>query len=120
VQLDTPNAEGLTDRQSHERYIRNRGADKPEEAARRSKLLEPVDVPAQVSHLLGTFDRLNLKRRWQVVVSLAGAVTLPEPISSLEMEAHLRLHQRQLTPWEVQTIELMDLAFREESAKLRG
>jgi len=70
--------------------------------------------------LLDLFVRLNAKRRRQVVVGLEKAVELPEPITSMELDAHLRLHRRELTPWEVEAIELMDLAYREESAKLRG
>ena len=82
--------------------------------------LEPVDVPTRVVNLLKLFDQLNGKRRTQMIATMAGAIVMQEPISSLELEAHLRLHRRQLTPWEVETIEEMDRAFLEESAKLRG
>ncbi|MEJ7929844.1 hypothetical protein WG922_07660 [Ramlibacter sp. AN1015] len=85
-----------------------------------SSELKEVEVPAQVRHLLYLFDRLSSKRKTQVVASLGGAALIPEPISSLELEAHCRLYQLQLTPWEAETIDEMDLAYREESAKLRG
>jgi hypothetical protein len=119
VQLHTPNAQGVSQRESFEKSARQVEKTNPAWAARIRDQLTPVEVPAQVRWLLRLFDQLNSKRKAQIVASFAGAVELPEPISSLELEAHCRLYGVQLTPWDAETIDAMDSAYREESAKLR-
>lgn len=82
--------------------------------------LKQVEVPFGVVHLLTLFDDLNDKRDYHVISSMAGGTIVPRPISSIELEAFCRLRDIELTPWEAETIDLMDRAFREESMKLRG
>jgi hypothetical protein len=122
VRLNTPDAQGVSRRKSIESAVKQaKKANRPAAVIKRMESeLTPVAVPFGPSRLMHLFDALNNKRDFHVMSSMAGSVVVPRPLSSLEIEAHCRARDIDLTPWEAETIDQMDLVYREESLKLRG
>lgn len=100
--------------------LKNVAQSNPAWAARIRKELEPVKLTPGTEHLMRLFEVLDDKRDHYVITGMEGTLLIPRAISSLELEAHCRRYGIHLTAWENETIDAMDRAFREESAKLRG
>lgn len=63
-------------------------------------LIPPCEFPKLLSHIWSAFLRLNRSRR--------GGFSGPEPISYTEIKAYTDLTNRDLEPWEVDTIIELD------------
>lgn len=72
-------------------------------------LVEDVDAPHELEHLLAAFFELNSGR---------GSNGFgPSPLTFTEIESWTRLRQFPLTAWEVDVIKKLDAVFLEDHAK---
>lgn len=74
--------------------------------------LEEVEVPNEVAYLKQHFNALSNTRQ----EGMSG----PGPITFLEMKSYLELTENTLSPWDIETIRFMDVAFLEEIAQLNA
>ncbi len=72
--------------------------------------LKPVEVPECVLHIWDWFAQMSPKRTNGMGVA---------PITSLEIEAWCRLHEVQITPFEVQALEAIDSTYVSSSDKVQ-
>lgn len=72
--------------------------------------LEPIAIPPGTEYLFSTFENLSSSRTY----GFSGA----NPISYLEIKSYCDLMNETLSPWEIDTIRLMDTAFLDESQQI--
>lgn len=111
LDLNTPNSKGVSKRTSLE-FSRKQEAKLGVSAkvlAKKYAELEEVEVPREVGHLRYHFIQLGNTRQ--------EGVNGYNPITFTEIANYLALTETELTPWEIETIRFMDVAFLSEINK---
>lgn len=72
--------------------------------------LEPIELMRGTEHLMNVFSRLSSAR--------GAGMNGPLPISHAEIKAYCELMDEHLTPWEIETLRAMDVAFLTEALKI--
>lgn len=110
VELNTPNKNGVTKKQTLERGRKQLSKVKTEQQlAEMFKELEPIKAERGTEWLVGVFNELSSARGYGLNGPLA--------ITHQEIKAYCDLMDLDLTPWDVSVIRAMDTAYIDETYK---